>query len=399
MDESQPLKGGRGIRDETDSKKKRQYIIIGIVIFLLVAIAIAVTLAVVLKKKEQTNDLKIRLSAISSSLLTQTSYVTSFWNAYGPDNVNANISEPSGFYGTLNMTGGSIFPTNKTLLQISQHLYAYSSLARFQNNAQYIPIAQDLYGFLTYAFYQVGAFDNGEFFYLVDRPGANVLDFSYKLYAQTFTLDALAQYQLASQDTTVDEYFEELFADMDTNSHDDTYGGYNTTFDPSGNPYPVVYKDVYTHLALLQGLNNIYEADPNEGDNPELIPRMEEIYNLFEDYFFQAPNYLHDIFNQDWSPAGTVVRYYGTELEAVWIIQQTGSYLSLSSDANAFVQKFGVPASDQGYDSVNGGYFNSGNPNGGVIDNTKKLSSSSKFSFRKLGFIPYYWKSNLFRSY
>lgn len=367
MSERTPLTGRGSDFDDDSAKKKRNIIIIGIIIFLIVAVTLAITLSLVLKKKH-TNDphkdaLKQKLQGLSSSLSPQSERLQEFWNSYGNDSLAPNL----GFYGTIAQNGTSIEPNTKTLLQISQHLWSYATLTHL-GQANALALSNNLYEFLTFAFYQVGAEDFGQFYYMVDRTGSNILDDNYHLYAEAFTLLGIGQYYRYNQNDRVKQYFQELFDDMDYHARDNEFGGFNSTYDPQGNAYPdPIAKDVYSHLALLEALALLYELDPTDEN---VAPRMLEIYNIFAEKMIQPNHYIHQYYTLNWTLVGGPVQNYGVDLETVWVYARVADALGFTNDTQIILQ-VGAAASEAGFDSVNGGYFYEGVPAGDVTDNTK----------------------------
>jgi len=226
----------------------------------------------------------------------------------------------------------------------------------------------NLYTFLTESFYDRGI-DYGQFFSIISRDGLTVIDDSFQIYAEAFTILGIAQYYAVTNDQRVIGYFEELFDDIDRNSHDTVYGGYNNTYDPYGNPYNATRKDVFAHLALLEALNVIYETDPTDLNVP---PRLLEIFNIFVNTIIQPTNYCHQLFDYDWTLLGNPLQNYALDLEIVYTLRKTGQLLGLTNTSDPIVQVFGVPASDNGYDSTNGGYYWQGPPGAAPSDYTKR---------------------------
>jgi len=324
-----------------------------------------------LKKEEEENLIKTRLNNIASTLNTQSVGIQNFWNAYGPDNeYGINL----GFYGTISRNGTAIQPDSKSLLQISQHMWSYSTLYSYdRTNVGAMTTSQNLFNFLIQSFYQVGEI-YGNFYYLVDRNGSTILDDTYHIYAEAFTLLGLGQYYTFNNNEIIQLYFEHLLTDMDYSAHDPVYGGYNATYDPYGNPYsPPIVKDVFSHLVLLEALTFLYQLDPTDD---EIHTQLLEVYDLFFTQIVQSqPPYVQPYFAYNWNKVGGAIQFYGVDLETVWAIYQAAEALGFTNDTIQFLTSFGAAASSAGFDNNYGGYFYSGVPGGAANNLTKEYST------------------------
>jgi len=317
-------------------------------------------LVVVLKKKHQTETLRTRLNNIATNLGDLSNGVENFWNAKGLD------TQYSGIYGTLDQQGNSIQPDTKSLLQQSQHLWSYAALSQLKNSTTSWSYMNKLYVFLTESFYQRGI-DYGQFYYLVSRDGATVVDDNFKIYAEAFTILAISKYYEVTQDEHSFEYFDELTEDMDRQAHDPVYGGFNNTFDPSGNPYTTVSKDTYAHLALMEGFT---EQLLVEAGDETVIARLGEIVYIFLNRLAQD-NYFRQTSTYSWAATGNTNQNYGLDLEAVWALRAAAKALGSNNVTDDFVKRIGGAASSRGFDNDKGGYFFEGDSNGQVTNKDK----------------------------
>lgn len=360
MSEKSPLTGS-GYDHDDGSKKKRNIIIVGVILFLIVAVAITVTLVVVLKKKHETESLRQRLNGISNNLGELSKGVENFWNARGLD------TEYSGFYGTLNREGESIQPDTKSLLQQSQHLWSYATLSQLKDSTTNREYLNKLYIFLTESFYQRGI-DYGQFYYLVNRFGNETLNDRFELYAEAYTILGIAKYYDVTQDEHSFEYFDELQEDIDRSAHDPVYGGYNTSYDRFGNPFPTTSKDTFTHLALMEAFTEQLVVDYADD---ELKARLGEIISIFLNNLTQQENYFRQLSTYSWGPSTVTTQNYGLDLEAIWALRAATKILDSNAVTDDFVKRIGGAASSRGFDSEKGGYFFEGNPDGQVTNKDK----------------------------
>jgi mannobiose 2-epimerase len=371
--ETTPLTG-KSVGSSTwdDPKKKRNLIIIIVIIVLLIVIAITVTLVVVLQKKAQQDSLMTRLGNIANNLNAMSSPLANFWSKYGPDPINQNNPDISagGFYGTIMQNGTPGQPDTKTLIQISDNLYGISSLVNFVDNS-YTTIAQDLFDFMDSFLYEEGL-EPGSFYYMVSRNGSLLLDNSTQFYAESVALRALAQFYFATGQEYLDGFFENLFNEMDLLYHDPVYGGYLEYYNDSGQAFVNgPFKTLAGHITFLDALYHIFAYDSNP--NPNELPRLNEVINLFLTNFIQVENYLHPIFNPDWSLYGPPLELFGYELYAIEVLRSAANvlnYANVTQAVNSLVQGFGPMASTNGYDNAAGGYYYS-EQSGSITDNRK----------------------------
>jgi mannobiose 2-epimerase len=78
-------------------------------------------------------------------------------------------------------------------------------------------------------------------------------------------------------------------------------------------------------------------------------------------------------FKADWTPVNDPVISYGHDLETAWLIYDAARVLNKTSDKSIINQvvKIGTFSGNEGYDSINGGYYSTGIPNIKVTDFNK----------------------------
>jgi mannobiose 2-epimerase len=165
---------------------------------------------------------------------------------------------------------------------------------------------------------------NGGIYWALDGNNQPA-DASKKLLAQTYTVYALSQYYLASQDPSALRLVHELTELIDTRyqREDGTYGSeFNCdwTETPSDEKK---FTETCNQLHVLEALSQLYLIDPSQATANKMLG----IIDLFLVHIFPASHHLSLKFDRNWQVT-SAQRSFGHNMEAPWLVAFACSLLN-----------------------------------------------------------------------
>jgi len=210
----------------------------------------------------------------------------------------------------------------------------------------------------------------GGFFWEVDSNG-NPMHTNKHMYGQAFGLYALSEFFMANKSEEALDLARKLFSLLENPSHDVAHGGYREYFLHDWTPAPPDkpsylgqtsdVKLMNTHLHLLEALITFYKATNNPLVRDRLI---EMIFVLSNSVLRKNVGACTETYRSDWTPLHGP-EYdrvsYGHNLENIWLLIEACKTAGVSVGVlSNFYQTVFAYSSKYGFDSQNGGIYESG---------------------------------------
>jgi len=280
------------------------------------------------------------------------------------------LDRTNGGYNITSDATGKLTPGGtKMIVTQSRMVWFFSRLARAgHRKAEFLEAADIGYRFLVEKMWD---HQNGGFYWEVDSSGNQKTAPLKHLYGQSFALYAISEYAMASGKKDVLKFAVDFFQLLESRAHDARHGGYVEFFStdwkpnpPSARPYmgpPAGSKLMNTHLHLMEALTTFYRAS----QLPLGRERLLELINIESNAVVRKDlPACTDKYQPDWTPilgqAFSRVSY-GHDVENVWLLMDACDAAGVSNypfqdlyhGLFAYSHKYG-------YDSTNGGFYDSG---------------------------------------
>jgi len=282
-----------------------------------------------------------------------------WWLRHGVD------EQHGGFHGTLARDGSPTAPREKGLIQQSRHLWAMSTWhGRRAPTAKVQAAAESCYAFILDHLRDA---NDGEFFFMAG-PAGGVADRMKKLYAEAFAIYGLSAYSSEFGVAEARQHALDCFASIDGRAHDPAHGGYDQTDDPLSWIDGAAH-GTNTHIHLMEAFTALYELTRE----PVVRDRLSELVDVTVHRLLQPSDYVALAFDADWTPVGSSLVSYGHDIETVWLLMDAARVLGRAEESAVrdAARRMGAHASERGYDTSVGGYYNEGVPGGKVTDSEK----------------------------
>ena len=275
-------------------------------------------------------------NAFDRELHAEARRILRFWQAHMVDR------EREGFYGRIDGEGRLHPEADKGVVLNTRILWTFAAAHRHFGDTAFRHLAVRACDYLRQHFA-----DNkhGGVYWMLDCDG-KVKESKKQIYAQAFTIYALAEYYRAVPEETAREWAVELFHVIEKYSHDEAQGGYLEAFsrdwelledlrlsDKDANEA----KTMNTHLHVLEAYTNLYRIWPDK----LLRQRLEELIQLFLDTILDFESaHLRLFFDEDWQLRSQKVSF-GHDIEAAWLLTEAAELLE-APDLLARVQQAAV---------------------------------------------------------
>ena len=226
-----------------------------------------------------------------------------------------------GFFGRMDGHGRLYPEADKGVILNTRLLWTYSAVARATGSNLHHQLAHRAYNYFCEYFWDDL---EGGVFWTVDYLG-NPVDTQKQVYAQSFSIYALAEYFSLTQKRAVLEQAEEIFWLIEKYSFDRKKNGYLSAFARDWSPMDdirVSEKDaneakiMNTHLHLLEAYTNLFRVHPFAA----LREALGNIIGLILDRFYlPETGSLQIYFDENWAPKGQDISF-GHNVEASWLL-------------------------------------------------------------------------------
>jgi cellobiose epimerase len=214
--------------------------------------------------------------------------------------------------------------------------------------------------------------ERGGVYWMVDATGSP-LDLRKHVYAQAFTLYALAEYFRATADEGVLAEAIRLFRRVEEHARDPVSGGYVEAFSRDWEPLDDVRlsdedanepRSMNTHLHLLEAYTNLFRAWPD----PLLRSRLQSLVRIFLDVIVDADTgHARAFFDDGWTPRSSTVSF-GHDIEASWLLLEAADVVAdppLGAEVRDAAVRIADAVLSRGADPL-GGVFNESGPDGAI---------------------------------
>lgn len=291
--------------------------------------------------------------------------VMAFWLKHGID------EQYGGYWTDLARDGTRYGQGEKWIIVQARCLYSMCLAYQWFGEKVFLDQAAQGAAFFRQHFHDA---KNGGYYYCVSRDGKQVLDDSKQPYGLAFASYALAEYGRVAGDRAA---IEEAAANNElvmAKCWDRQHGGLPNKFTADWQLVEGI-KRVDTHMHTMEGVSALYHAT---GD-ARYLERLNLLANTIlgkigVDGCYDAEHgCTHEMFHMDWTEAVEFTRglvNFGHVTEAGWFIAKLAAY---TGDARQAQLGKGLVdwAIRYGTDPTIGGQFNTGEPTGRVVNNTK----------------------------
>lgn len=255
------------------------------------------------------------VSPLKQEMLRELDHLLGWWSSHMIDRRHG------GCYGRMDHDGQLYPHADKAIILHSRVLWTFAAAAQLVAKVEYRAIADHIYVFIRDHFIDQ---ENGGVYWMLDHQGAAVND-RKQIYAQAFTVYALAEYYQLSRDPEVLEQALDIFALMEKHSLDPTYDGYLEAFGKKWEPITDLRlsskdaneaKTMNTHLHVLEAYTTLYRVSQNEDVGRALL----RLIHCFMDRFIDPETgHLQLFFDEQWGAKSKVISF-GHDIEASWLL-------------------------------------------------------------------------------
>ena len=236
--------------------------------------------------------------------------------------------EHGGFVGRIDGHDRLVPEAPKGSVLNARILWAFAAACRVLGTDRWCDEADRAYDALRTHFRDA---EHGGVFWSV-APDGTPADPKKQVYAQAFTVYALAEYVRLDGDAEALAWAQALYRQIEGRAVDPEHGGYIEAFARDWGPLADVRlsekdadapKSMNTHLHVLEAYTTLYRVWPDAG----LADRLRALVELFLDRVIDPETgHLRCFFALDWTPQGELVSY-GHDVEASWLLDEAAAVL------------------------------------------------------------------------
>ncbi len=276
-------------------------------------------------------------------------------------------TDNGGFYGRIDGYNQLHPEAEKSIILNSRILWTFAAAARHTHDFGHKKMAERAFQYLLKHF--VDPLEGGVFWMLNYR--GEPVNTKKQIYAQAFTIYALSEYYLFTQNQQALETALEIFWLIEKYSFDKHTHGYLEAFSREWQDLADLRlsekdanaaKTMNTHLHVLEAYTNLYRASPTEAVRLALKKLIE---CFLERLISPKTHHLHLFFDENWALQPSRISY-GHDIECSWLLWEAAEVLedkSLQKLVEPITVGMARVAFEEGLDT-NNGLNNETSPNG-----------------------------------
>jgi mannobiose 2-epimerase len=237
-------------------------------------------------------------------------------------------AENGGYYGRIDGKG-IVYPSaDKGSVLNARILWTFSSAFRIYHKPEFLLCATRAKDYILDHFQDK---KHDGVYWLLDNKG-NRLDTKKQIYAQAFTLYALAEYYRATGDEIALKQAIIFYKIIEKHSFDEKLGGYFEAFSREWGEIGDLRlstkdanekKTMNTHLHVLEAYTNLYRVWKDDG----LKRQLQALIEIFADKIVNSQTYhLNMFFTENWEDKTDLVSY-GHDIESSWLLYEAAEVL------------------------------------------------------------------------
>lgn len=305
----------------------------------------------------------LEVSPLREEMRTELDHLLGWWSNHMVDRKHG------GFYGRMDHEG-QLYPfADKAIIMHSRILWSFAAAANLTSKQSYLEYANHTYEFISKYFIDQ---KHGGVYWMLDFQG-EVVNSRKQIYAQAFTIYALAEYYKLTGLSVVLEQALTLFNLIEEHSLDAKFGGYFEAFGAHWEPIADLRlstkdaneaKTMNTHLHVLEAYTTLYKVS----QDPEVGNALKRLVGCFMKRFIdEKTGHLILFFDEEWNAKSKVISY-GHDIEASWLITEAVDQLMdpvLEASAEDWALALARTTKERGLDP-DGGLNNEQEANGEI---------------------------------
>lgn len=248
--------------------------------------------------------------------------ILSYWTK------NTLDQEYGGFVGKINHYNKVVPKASKGIILNTRILWSFSSASNHLKTDEYKNICDRAFKYLKVYFNDES---NKGVFWELDYKGQPI-NKRKQVYAQAFTIYALSEYYLFTQNEDAKNWAIEIFNLLEKHAKDTINIGYFEAYNEDWSPIEDMRlsekdmnasKTMNTHLHILEAYTSLLKIY----DHSNLRASLKMLVEVFLEKFLNDKNHYELFFDDEWNLLSNSVSY-GHDIEAAWLIIEAAKLLN-----------------------------------------------------------------------
>ena len=266
--------------------------------------------------------LNLDINKYAGEIFIEWMHILDYWENHSVD------SKFGGFFGSVDHENVPDIIADKGIILNSRILWSFSMSFKYLGLNEHKLLADKAYKYIINFFLDK---EYGGVYWSVDYQGKPVSD-RKQIYAQAFTIYALAEYYSITKNNEALKHAQTIFQYIEKNSFDVDKNGYLEALDRQWKPIDDVrlsdkdmnaLKTMNTHLHVLEAYTTLFR----EWKDPALKKQLKNLICIFMDRIIDPETFhLNLFFDTDWKLLSTLTSY-GHDIEASWLLYEAAEAL------------------------------------------------------------------------